>query len=224
MPAKKTTLKVTVIDHPVAQELLTRLRDASTGMDVFRGCLRDLGTIMGYEIARSMNVEEVSVRTPLGAVAKGVRVTEAERVVLVQVLRAAVPLAEGMLKVFPRARLGVVSARRVENSHEPGSLEFEVEVNYARVPGISSNETLILADPALATGSTVLSALNAALESGRPRRLVLASVISTRQGIGRVLKEHPQAEIYTFSIDPELDGRGYIVPGVGDMGDRAFTG
>lgn len=214
--------RITVIDNPVAQEILTRLRDKSSGVDVFRKCLADLGTIMGYEVARSMRTEAVTVMTPLGAEAKGLRLVES--VVVVQVLRAAMPFVEGMLRVFPRARLGAVAARRVDETHRPGSLEFDVEISYARVPEISENDTLVLADPALATGSTTLAALRAVLEHGRPRRKVLVSVIATRQGINRVFREHPDAEFYTFSVDPELDERGYIVPGVGDMGDRAFTG
>ncbi|MFP3160759.1 MAG: uracil phosphoribosyltransferase [Vulcanisaeta sp.] len=216
--------RVVVIDHPLAQAILTTLRDKNTKQIEFRKGLVRLGRLMGYEIVKSMDIETVEVETPLGVKAKGVRIKDLDHVVIIQVLRAAMPLVEGLVKIFANARMGVVSARRVEESHKPGSLDFDIEVTYVKVPRIFGDDVLIIADPMLATGSTIVTVLRHVLKYGNPKRTIVVSVIATRYGIERVFKEYPFAEIYTVSIDPELNERGYIIPGLGDAGDRAFGG
>jgi uracil phosphoribosyltransferase len=213
-----------VIDHPLAQAILTTLRDRNTRQIEFRKGLVRLGRLIAYEIVKSLDVEPVEVETPLGVKARGVRIKDLDHVVIVQVLRAAMPLVEGLVKIFANARMGVVSARRVEESHRPGSLNFEVEVSYVKVPKISNDDILIIADPMLATGSTITTVLKHVLKYGNPKRIIIVSVIATNYGIERVLKEYPSAEIYTVAIDPEINENGYIVPGLGDAGDRAFGG
>jgi len=216
--------RVVVIDHPLAQAILTTLRDRNTRQIEFRKGLVRLGRLIAYEIVKSLDVEPVEVETPLGVKARGVRIKDLDHVVIVQVLRAAMPLVEGLVKIFANARMGVVSARRVEESHRPGSLNFEVEVSYVKVPKISNDDILIIADPMLATGSTITTVLKHVLKYGNPKRIIIVSVIATNYGIERVLKEYPSAEIYTVAIDPEINENGYIVPGLGDAGDRAFGG
>ncbi|MCG2880529.1 MAG: uracil phosphoribosyltransferase [Vulcanisaeta sp.] len=216
--------RVVVVDHPLAQAILTTLRDRNTRQIEFRKGLVRLGRLIAYEIVKSFDVEPVEVETPLGVKARGVRIKDLDHVVIVQVLRAAMPLVEGLVKIFANARMGVVSARRVEESHRPGSLNFEVEVSYVKVPRISNDDILIIADPMLATGSTITTVLRHILKYGNPKRLIIVSIIATNYGIERVLKEYPSAEIYTVAIDPEINENGYIVPGLGDAGDRAFGG
>jgi uracil phosphoribosyltransferase len=214
--------RVVVVDHPLAQDILTTLRDRNTRQIEFRKGLVRLGRLIGYEIIRSFETYEVEVETPLGVKARGVRVKDMDKVIIVQILRAAMPMVEGLLKAFPAARIGVISARRVEDTHVPGSLEFQVDVDYYRIPEIRSDDTLIVVDPMLATGSTILSALSIAYRHGKPRRTITVHVIGTRYAIDRVMAKYPEVDIYLVAIDPMLNERGFIVPGLGDAGDRAY--
>lgn len=216
--------RVTVIDHSIARAILTTMRDKNTGQVEFRNGMVRLGRIIGYEIAKSMEVQHISVETPLGKMASGVRIPVLDHAVIVQVLRAAMPLAQGLVDIFASARMGVVSARRIEESHRAGSEDFSIEINYVRVPRLLPGDMLIVADPALATGSTITAVLRRVLTGSAPGKIIIASVLATRTGIERVLRSYPAAEIYTVAIDPEIDDMGYIVPGLGDAGDRAFGG
>ena len=208
-------MPVYLIDHPYAQHVLTKLRDRSTASLEFRKGLVRLGRIMGYEVARRFPKREAVVRTPLGE-ARGIVLEDLDRVVIVEVLRAAMPLVEGLLKAFPEARIGVIAAKRRE---EGGAVS--VDVYYVRIPDVEGSVVLI-ADPMLATGVTMASAIREVLKRGTPKRLLVASVIATPMGIERVLAAYPHAEIYAVAIDEFLDKNGFIVPGLGDAGDRAF--
>jgi len=214
---------VYVIGHPLAQALLTKLRDKGTSQAGFRHTLSQLGMLLGYEIVGRMAVEGIAVETPAGP-AKGIIIPEHGDVLVVSVLRAAIPFAEGMLEVFPDARQGVVSAKRVQmDDAESTGYNFDVRVDYSVVPDIKPGTVLIIADPMLATGSTILKALGEALKKGKPKRVIIATVICHSMGIGRVLKALPEAEIFTVAIDPTLDRSGNILPGLGDAGERAFS-
>jgi uracil phosphoribosyltransferase len=210
-----------LVNHPYAQMVLTKIRDRTTGQIEFRKGLVKLGRLLGFEIAKTFTVSKCVVTTPLNVEAEGVDIPDIDNVVLVTVLRAAMPLTEGLLKVFPNARQGVVSARRMEETYK-GGLEFDVEFTYVRIPMIKGTEIVIVADPMLATGSTMLKVVGEIYKLGTPKRLIFATVISTEQAIKRVLKEYPDVEIFTVAVDKKLDERGYIVPGLGDAGDRAF--
>jgi uracil phosphoribosyltransferase len=139
-----------------------------------------------------------------------------DKIVIILVLRASIPFVEGMYKNFPMARTGVISAWR------GGPPSFPIEMNYAKIPKIRNDDVVIIADPMLATGHTLIEVARRVAKQGRPKRLVFFSVISTMQGIGHVSKAFPRAEFYTCAIDPTLDEHGYIVPGLGDAGDRSF--
>ncbi len=214
--------RVVVVDHPLAQDILTTLRDKNTKQIEFRKGLVRLGRLIGYEIIRSFETYEVEVETPLGVKARGVRVKDMDKVIIIQILRAAMPMVEGLLKAFPAARIGVISARRVENTHVPGSMEFQIDVGYYRIPEIHGDDTLIIVDPMLATGSTILSALSIAYRHGKPRRTITVHVIGTKYAIDRITAKYPEVDIYLVAIDPTLNERGFIVPGLGDAGDRAY--
>jgi uracil phosphoribosyltransferase len=207
--------RVTVVDHPMVMEQLTLTRDRRTSQVAFRKAIYRLGRSMAYEFLRTMETQDIPVDSPLGR-AKGRRVKGKDKIVIILVLRAAIPFVEGMYKNFPMARTGVISAWR------GGAPEFPIEVNYAKIPQIRRDDVVIIADPMLATGHTLLEVARRVAKQGRPKRLVFFSVISTMQGIEHVAKAFPKAEFYTCAIDPGLDEHGYIVPGLGDAGDRSF--
>jgi uracil phosphoribosyltransferase len=207
--------KVTVMDHPMVTEQLSLVRDRRTNQVAFRKAIYRLGRFMAYEFLRTLDTEEFTVETPLGP-AKGGRVRGNDKIVIILVLRAAIPFVEGMYKNFPMARTGVISAWRGKPP------DFPIEVNYAKIPRISRDDVVVIADPMLATGHTLREVAKRVVGQGRPKRLVFFSVISTKKGIDHVAKDFPSAEFYTCSIDPQLNDHGYIVPGLGDAGDRAF--
>ena len=207
--------KVTVLDHPMVMEQLSLVRDRRTNQVAFRKAIYRLGRFMAYEFLRTMETQEISVETPLG-VAKGGRVKGNDKIVIILVLRAAIPFVEGMYKNFPMARTGVISAWRGK------APDFDIEVTYAKIPRFGPDDVVIIADPMLATGHTLKEVAKRVMNQGKPKRLAFFSVISTRQGIDFVAKDYPRAECYTCAIDPTLDEHGYIVPGLGDAGDRSF--
>jgi uracil phosphoribosyltransferase len=207
--------KVTVFDHPMIMEQLALARNAHTNQVAFRKAIYRIGRYMAYEFLRTMETEETLVETPLGT-SKARRVRGNDKVVIILVLRAAIPFVEGMYKNFPLAKTGVISAWRGK------APDFRIEVNYAKVPAIRRGDVVIVADPMLATGHTLLEVARRVVRQGKPKRLAFFSVISTRKGIDFVAKEFPRAEFYTCAVDPELDDHGYIVPGLGDAGDRSF--
>jgi uracil phosphoribosyltransferase len=208
------------VESRYAQEILMTLRDKKTDRVKFRWGLSRLGMLIGAEIAGAIDYADVTVETPLGAKAKGVSITDARHIVVISVLRAAIPFVEGLLDVFPKARLGVVSASRVEDKHLAPEYDFKIDMPYTRVPAITPSDTLIVADPMLASGSTQIAVLDKLLKNGKPKRVIVASVLSAPLGLEKVHTRHPEVEIFTFSVDEGLDERGYIVPGLGDAGDR----
>ena len=207
--------RITVMDHPMVMEQLTLARDRRTNQVAFRKAIYRLGRFMAYEFLRTMDAEVSNIETPLGP-AKGSRVKGNDKIVIILILRAAIPFVEGMYKNFPMARTGVISAWRGKAPH------FPIEVTYAKIPLIQKDDVVVIADPMLATGHTLLEVAKRVMKQGRPKRLAFFSVISTRQGIDYVAKAFPSAEFYTCAIDPKLNEHGYIVPGLGDAGDRAF--
>jgi uracil phosphoribosyltransferase len=213
---------VKVIDHPLALEILTILRDKRTGQIMFRKGLVKLGRLIGIEIAKTMAYTEIEVDTPTGQKAKGIVLTDAQNVMIVNVLRAAVPFVEGLLKVLPAARQSIVSAKRIEEGIAAPNYNFRIERNYSKISKIYPNDTLIVADPMLASGCTLMAVLDELMKCNSPKRVIVASVISAPLGIQRILDKYPTIEIFTGAIDEGLNEHGYIMPGLGDAGDRAF--
>ena len=220
-------LEVKVVDHPYVQAVLTVLRDRRTDQIEFRKSLVRLGRAMGYEVIREFETEEVTVETPLGVKARGVKIKGYDKVVIVTVLRAGMPMTEGLVKVFPYARQGVISARRVEERRKPDG-GFEVEISYVKLPRIEPDDTVIVVDPMIATGSTMEAVLRVVASRGRARRYIIVGAIATPYAIERVRRACDElgidAKMFVAAVDPELDERGFIVPGLGDAGDRAFGG
>jgi uracil phosphoribosyltransferase len=211
-----------VVTHALAKHTLSDLRSVDTEQVEFRKGLVKLGRICGYEIIDGMmDTEFVSITTPL-ADTTGERVKGLDRVVVVNVLRAATPFVEGLLKAFPRAKQGVVSASRDEAAGMDEAGEFPISMDYVKLPELGPEDTVIVADPMLATGSTMISVLEEVLEQGSPERLLALSAVSAPPGLVNVGESVPEADVLTVSIDERLDDDGYIVPGLGDAGDRAF--
>ncbi|WP_435126254.1 uracil phosphoribosyltransferase [Halobaculum sp. D14] len=212
-----------LITHALAKDTLSKLRDVETEQVAFRKGLVKLGRICGYEIIDgAMETEFVSIQTPL-AETTGERVKGLDDVVIINVLRAATPFVEGLLKAFPRAKQGVISAGRNEEAGMAEDGTFPIEIDYTKLPDIAPTDTVIVADPMLATGSTMCAVLDHVLDqNATPEHLFVLSAVSAPTGLLRVDSEFPEADLLTVAIDDELDDDGFIVPGLGDAGDRAF--
>jgi uracil phosphoribosyltransferase len=213
-----------LITHALAKDTLSRLRDVETAQVAFRKGLVKLGRICGYEIIDgAMETEYVTLQTPLEETT-GERVKGLDDVVIINVLRAATPFVEGLLKAFPRAKQGVISAGRDEEAGMNDAGEFPISIDYVKLPEIREKDTVIVADPMLATGSTMCAVLDHVLGNAEesPTDLFVLSAVSAPDGLLRVGEEYPQADLLTVAIDDYLDDDGYIVPGLGDAGDRAF--
>ncbi|NYB51554.1 MAG: uracil phosphoribosyltransferase [Methanobacteriaceae archaeon] len=205
---------IKIIDHLLVQDKLTQIRMERINRTTFRGGIIEIGRWLAYELANTLEKEQVKIETPLG-VAEGVKIKNKDDIVVVSVLRAAIPLVEGIMRVFKDAQYGVVGASRRDQS------PFPVEVGYFKMPSVE-DKIVVVADPMLATGNTMNAILDRIKEKGNPRRLVLINVIASKHGLEYVSERHPHLEIYTCAVDEELNNDGYIIPGLGDAGDKAF--
>ncbi|OYT64311.1 uracil phosphoribosyltransferase [Methanosarcinales archaeon ex4572_44] len=218
---KKIENNLWLVDSVVAHDELTKLRDKRTPQVGFRKGIVKLGRICGYELMEILDKEQIDIETPFTKF-KGISIQDKERIIIINILRAAFPFVEGLLKAFPHAKQGVISAKRREKDGMKGGF-FDIDINYVKFPPITDKDVLVVADPMLATGSTILSIMKYIIEENcKPKKLILLSVVSTRVGIDKIRRAYPDAAIVTVSIDPELNDDGYIVPGLGDAGDRAF--
>ena len=212
-----------LVTHALAKDELSKIRDVETEQVGFRKGLVRLGRICGYEIIDGrMETEYVEIETPL-TTTMGERVQGLDDVVIVNVLRAATPFVEGLLKAFPRARQGVISASRDESAGMDDDGTFPIAVDYEKMPEIKPEDTVIVADPMLATGSTMCTVLESITENApTPENLIVLSAVAAPAGIVRLSEAFPDVDLLTVAIDDELDEDGFIVPGLGDAGDRAF--
>lgn len=202
-----------VLKNIVLQDRLTSIRSSNINSAHFKLKLAEMGRLIGYEFASHMDIKEVSIKTPLG-IAKGIQLEGTEDIVIITVLRAAIPMVDGIMSVFKKAEYGLVGAWREEKS------PFNVNIGYIKIPDIN-NKTVIIADPMLATGNTMNTILNELKIRGKPKQIAIFNIISTEEGVEKVLANHSEVEIYTCSIENELKD-GYIIPGLGDVGDIAF--
>ena len=212
-----------LITHALAKDTLSKLRDTETEQVAFRKGLVKLGRICVYEIIDgAMDTEYVTIETPLEETT-GERVKGLDDVVIINVLRAATPFVEGLLKAFPRAKQGVISAGRNEEAGMNEDGQFPITIDYVKLPEITEKDTVIVADPMLATGSTMCTVLEHVLEEAPDyENLFVLSAVSAPDGLLRVGEQFPEADLLTVAIDDYLNDEGFIVPGLGDAGDRAF--
>lgn len=202
---------VTIIDHPLVQHNLVKLRDRRTGPEEFRQALAVVATLMVYESTRSLATRGVSVRTPL-ARARGAQLKH--EVILVPVLRAGLGMLFSILQLIPQARVGFIGMKRHEKSLRAHSY-------LESLPRDLSTCEIILIDPMLATGGSALSALNLLRERGG-KRVRLVNLVAAPEGIRHVRSHFSKVPIFAAALDRRLDRRGFIVPGLGDAGDRLF--
>jgi len=202
---------VTVIKHPLVQHNLTRLRDKRTGPQEFRRVLGEVAALMLYEATRSFAVEHVSVKTPL-APARGWQLRR--EVVLVPVLRAGLGMLDSILQLIPHARVGFIGLKREETT-------LRAMFYHKSLPPDLSQFEVILIDPMLATGGSAVAAMDLLSELGA-KRVRLVNLVAAPEGIRRVRLHYARLPIFTAAIDQKLNERGYILPGLGDAGDRLF--
>src|SRR5438132_11654082 len=207
--------RITIVKHPMALEQLTLARDRRSDQVIFRKAIFRLGRMLAYEFLRTLETKEVEVETPLEK-SRGKKIKGNDKVVIVMILRASIPFVEGMYKMIPMARTGIISAWRGEPP------DFRIEVSYAKIPTIHEDDIVIIADTMLATGHTLLEVANRVMARGKPKRLVFFSVIAARHGSNYVSRAYPNAEFYTCAIGRKLNKEGYSLPGLGETGDRAF--
>ena len=212
-----------VVTHALAQDTLTTLRSVETEQIGFRKGLVRLGRICGYEIIDTyLETNDVPVQTPLTETT-GPEIQGLDDIVIINVLRAATPFVEGLLKAFPAARQGVISASRDESAGMDADGNFPISIEYVKLPEIRPEDTVIVADPMLATGSTLSAVLGHLLDGDAdPKQLLVLSAVSAPTGLKRIGEEAPEAELVTVAVDDHLNEEGFIVPGLGDAGDRAF--
>ena len=202
---------VTVIRHPLVQHNLTRVRDRETQPQEFRRLLGEIASLMIYEATRSLRVKKVSVRTPLEKTSGS---TLEREIVLVPILRAGLGMLNPILEIIPHARVGLIGLKREEST-------LRAHFYHKSLPKDLGPREVILIDPMLATGGSAVAALDFLKEQGA-KRIRLVSLVSAPEGIARVRKSYPTLPIFTAAVDHTLNNIGYILPGLGDAGDRLF--
>lgn len=204
--------RLVICDHPLIQHKVTFLRDKNTDTKQFRELVEELSTLLAYEITRDIPLETVTVETPV-AIAEG-RVIAGRMLGLVPILRAGLGMVDGMLKLLPSAKVGHIGLQRDPETLKP--TEY-----YVSLPSDVTERELIVLDPMLATGGSANAAIDILKKRNcRPTKLVC--LIAAPEGIEAVRAEHPDIDIYVAALDERLNEHGYIVPGLGDAGDRMF--
>lgn len=200
-----------IVNHPLVQTNLTRLRDARTAPEEFRRRLRELTLLMTYELTRDLPLKEIEVQTPM-ARCSGCQL--AKPVVVVPILRAALGMAEAVLEVIPSASVGHIGLFRANDSKLPQNY-------FSKQPSNLSEARTLLIDPMLATGNSACSALDTLKKAGA-REIAFLCLVSCPEGVEHVTKAHSDVPIFTAALDSHLDQNAYIIPGLGDAGDRYF--
>ena len=201
-----------VIDHPMVQHKLTIMRDKETGSKDFRELLKEIATLMGYEVTRDIALEDVCIETPICKMTA--KKVSGRKLAIVPILRAGLGLVDGLLTLVPVARVGHIGLYRNEETHKP-------VVYYCKLPEDIQDRMVILTDPMLATGGSACDAIVMLKERGCTN-IRLMCLVAAPDGIAKVQAEHPDVDIYVAAVDERLNENAYIVPGLGDAGDRIF--
>jgi uracil phosphoribosyltransferase len=201
-----------VVDHPLVQHKLALLRDRDTSKKIFRELVEEISMLLAYEATSGLPLETVPVRTPMEAT-EGNKVA-GKKVTLVPVLRAGLGMVDGVLRLIPSARVGHIGLYRDHDTLEPVHYYF-------KIPGDAAYREFILLDPMLATGGSASAAVSA-LKEGGAVSIRLMCIVAAPEGVRRMAADHPDVPVITAALDRELNQHGYIVPGLGDAGDRLF--
>jgi uracil phosphoribosyltransferase len=204
--------KVHLIDHPLVQHKLTLMRRKDASTNTFRTLLNELSMLMAYEVTRDMPMQDIEIETPLEKTTS--KVIDGKKLVFVSILRAGNGILEGMLSVVPGARVGHVGLYR-----DPKTLTA-VEY-YFKMPHDMEERDIVIVDPMLATGNSAIAAVER-LKELNPKSIKFVCLLTCPEGIAALQAAHPDVPIYTAAIDRELNSHGYILPGLGDAGDRIF--
>ena len=204
--------QVHVIDHPLVQHKLTLMRRKDASTNSFRRLLTELSSLMAYEVTRDMPMQDIEVETPLETMVS--KVIDGKKLVLVSILRAGNGILEGMLNVVPGARVGHIGLYRDPLTLTP--VEY-----YCKMPSEMQDRDIIVVDPMLATGNSAIAAVDR-LKAMKPKSIKFVCLLTCPEGVGALHAAHPDVVIYTAAIDRELSSHGYILPGLGDAGDRIF--
>ena len=199
------------IEHPLIKRDVTILRDVHTSSETFRAALQRVSNILAVEITKNFHLSTVDVETPLEKT-KGAKLSH--DVILVPVLRAGLGMVNGFLQIIPEARVGHIGLQRDEETLKP--VEY-----YYKVPKNLAESEVVMLDPMLATGGSASEALKY-LKSRGAKKMVFACLVAAPEGIAKIESEHPEIKIFSAALDRELNNRGYILPGLGDAGDRTF--
>lgn len=204
--------KVYVFDHPLIQHKLTYIRDKKTGTKEFRELVDEVATLMAFEITRDLPLEEIEIETPV-TTAK-TKVLSGKKIAIVPILRAGIGMVDGVLKLIPAAKVGHIGLYR-----DPETL-MPVEY-YAKLPADVEERDFIIVDPMLATGGSAVEAINSLKKRGA-KSIKFMCLIAAPEGVKAIQEAHNDVDIYIASLDEKLNDHGYIVPGLGDAGDRLF--
>ncbi len=201
-----------VLDHPLLQHKLSILRNKDTGVKEFREAVNEIAMLMCYEATRDLPTEEVQIETPVALAT--CRVLAGKKLAIVPILRAGLGMVDGMISLIPSAKIGHIGLYRDPETHEP--VEY-----YCKMPPDIAERDVIVVDPMLATGGSASAAIQFIKNYGC-KTIRLMNVIAAPEGIAVVQKDHPDVDIYVASVDERLNDHAYIVPGLGDAGDRIF--
>lgn len=204
--------KVVLLDHPLIKHKLTFIRKKDTGPKEFRELVKEVSTLMAYEVTRDLTLEEVEIETPLAKTKS--QVIAGKKLGIVPILRAGLGMVEGMLDLLPAAKVGHIGLYRDPETLKP--VEY-----YCKLPEDVEERELIVLDPMLATGGSANAAINFLKKRGA-HSIKLACLLAAPEGIEEIQKDHPDVDIYLAGIDEGLNEHAYIVPGIGDAGDRLF--
>jgi uracil phosphoribosyltransferase len=210
--ASPSTGEVVVIRHPLVQHKLGLMRKKDTATSVFRSLLSEISMLLAYEVTRDLPTHEVAAETPVAPTT--IRLLDGKKIVLVSILRAGNGLLDGMLRILPSARVGHVGLYR-----DPTTLQA-VEY-YFKLPHEMVERDVVVLDPMLATGNSAIAAVSR-VRATRPRSIRFVCLLTCPEGLASFHRAHPDVPVYTAAIDSHLNEHGYIVPGLGDAGDRLF--
>ncbi len=201
-----------VVDHPLVTHKLTIMRETETGSKDFRELLSEISMLMGYELTRDFPLEEVEIQTPVAPmIAKKIK---GKKVAIIPILRAGLGMVDGLLSLIPAAKVGHIGLYRDPETHKP--VEY-----YCKLPFDVEHRTVIVTDPMLATGGSASDAISMLKEKG-VTSIRLMCLVAAPEGVAKVQADHPDVDIFTAALDDHLNEHAYIVPGLGDAGDRLF--
>lgn len=204
--------KVNILDHPLIQHKLTYIRNEKTGTKQFRELVNEVSMLMGFEITRNLPVKEIEVNTPVTSCQA--QVLTGKKIGLIPILRAGLGMVDGMLQLLPAAKVGHIGLYRDPETFQP--VEY-----YIKLPTDISERILIVLDPMLATGGSANDAIDSLKKRGA-KSIKLMCLVAAPEGIKVIQENHPDVDIYICALDDSLNEKGYIVPGLGDAGDRLF--